>query len=341
MRILFITPFIQNMYKDIESEFVAQGHQVFVVQDKKFFADPFYVDRKFLKCLKNIIWNQESTQYWKRMFQSTEELNIPFDFLFVISGTSVNRYMVERLKKINPSMRSAIYTWDSCKFYRFDRHLRYFDRGYNFDIEDVKRDSRWILLPIYCKRTKFRQESRYKYDIFSIGSNHDGRYSFIKKILPQLQKTNIRYFIKIVTNPIKLSIRDRFFLRFTSNPRREEIKEEIAFSQGLENFELLSREKILARDYDEISQCSSCVLDDQRENQSGLTARFMWALAEGKKIITTNQAAYNYDFVSHEQVAIIQKRDPFMPLDFLQNNSYDKSNILPFIIDNWIKTILT
>lgn len=340
MRILFITPFIQNMYKDIEDEMTAQGHQVFIVKDKLFRAEPFFVDRRNFRFLKRIVWEIETKHYWNQMFKKTKRLNEPFDFLFVISGTSVCRHLLDRLRKINPQIRSSIYTWDSCNFYRFDRHLDYIDKGFNFDIDDVMKDGRWTLLPIYCRKKTIGQRGGFEFDIFSIGSNHDGRYSFIKKILPQLRESNTKFFIKIVANPINLSLRGRISLLFTSKSRRKEIKEEIAFSHGLENEDILSQEKIIAQEYDKISNSSACVLDDQRENQTGLTARFMWALADGKKIITTNQAAYRYNFTNHEQVAIISKTKPYLPIDFLKNNSYGRADISPFMVDNWVRTIL-
>lgn len=340
MRILFIANPVQNMYKDIEDEMIAQGHQVFIVKDKLFRADPYFAGRKYFRFLKRIVWKIEAEQYWDRMFEVTKELNEPFDFLFVISGTSVCRYLLDRLMSINPQMRSSIYTWDSCNYYRFDRHLDYIDKGFNFDIDDVKKDDRWSLLPIYCRKKIIKQSGNCEFDIFSIGSNHDGRYSFIKKILPQLRESHTKFFIRIVTNPINLSLRGRISLLFTSKSRRKEIKEEIAFSHGLENEDILSREKILAQEYDKISNSSACVLDDQRENQTGLTARFMWALAEGKKIITTNQSAYRYNFVNHEQVAIINKTKPYLPINFLKNSSYGRADISPFMVDNWVRTIL-
>ena len=87
---------------------------------------------------------------------------------------------------------------------------------------------------------------------------------------------------------------------------------------------------------------SRCVLDDQREGQSGLTARFMWALASNKKIVTTNKWALDYNFVSPKQVMIISKYKPRLLIDFIKSELKDEevSNCSNFRIDHWVNEVL-
>ena len=104
---------------------------------------------------------------------------------------------------------------------------------------------------------------------------------------------------------------------------------------------ILSPSQIINEEYQEICANTRCVLDDQREGQSGLTARFMWALAAGKKIITTNTCAYKYAFVNRDQVEIIDKNNPVIPVDFLQKIDFMKSDVKEFYIDKWVSTLLS
>ena len=343
MRILFIAPVIQDMYKDIEAEMVRQGHEVVVIRDQILRADPYKVSCPLLVPVKNIVWSKLSKKHWDNIIAYDERIRQPFDLVFVISGVSVNKQILNYLKDQNPNIRSVFYTWDACNYYRFDRFLSLVDKCYTFELEDVKNDSRWHFLPIYCKEQKQvqQQQQDYEYDLFTIGSSHGGRYSFLKKILPQLKENNVRYYIKVVTQPLSLSMRDKVRMLFLSKERKAQILEEIRFSNGLENKEILSETKILHDKYQKISDSSRCVLDDQREGQSGLTARFMWALAAGKKVITTNKWAYQYSFVSKEQVAIFDKNNPKMPLDFIQTPLYLKSDVREFYVDNWVATVLS
>lgn len=340
MRVLFIAPRIQDMYKDIEAEMIRQGHEVVVIQDKILRADPHIVRIPFLVPIKKIIWNILSKKHWDSIIAKDKNLIKPFDLVFIISGESVNKYILDYLKRKNPKLKTVFYTWDACNFYRYDRFLSIVDKCYTFELDDVKKDNRWIFLPIYCKESKHVNNYEYDYDLFTIGSCHDGRYSFLKKILPQLENNNIKYYIKVVTVPIIITIREKIKLFFLCKEKRSLRLEEIKFSHGLENREILSTEKIINEEYKKISNRSRCVLDDQREGQSGLTARFMWALADGKKIITTNKWAYQYSFVCKEQVRIIDKKDPVIPIDFLKETEYRKSEMKDFYIENWVNTIL-
>ena len=91
-----------------------------------------------------------------------------------------------------------------------------------------------------------------------------------------------------------------------------------------------------------ISQ-SRCVLDDQRSTQSGLTAKFMWALANHKKIVTTNKWAYEYKFVSPQQVLIIDKINPVISENFIKNPITEGKycDVSSFYIDRWIDELLS
>lgn len=328
------------MYKDIESEMIRQGHEVTIILDVKLSIDPYLVSYSFLIPIKKIIWNILSKRYWDKIIAHDKRLKQRYDCVFIISGVSVNKYILDYLKTSNPGIKSVFYTWDACNYYRFDRFLSLVDKCFTFDLEDSKNDKRWYFLPIYCIEPPQLVMSEYRYDIFSIGTNHDGRYSFLKRILPQLKNNNVNYYIKLVAQPITLSLRTMIRLLFLNNKKRTLLLEEIKFSYGLENKEILSEKNIPITVYQQICDCSLCVLDDQRDGQSGLTARFMWALASRKKIITSNKWAYQYPFVKKEQVKIIDKKNPIIPTNFLRDTIYEKSDVKEFYINNWISTIL-
>ena len=63
------------------------------------------------------------------------------------------------------------------------------------------------------------------------------------------------------------------------------------FKEQLEdnNDNLFIEYPINADDYNTIMEESECVLDIDRPMQTALTPRLVWALAAGKKIITSNQ----------------------------------------------------
>lgn len=319
MRILFIANPHLKLYQDIVDELEINNHEVVVIEDERIKFDPYYCGpffRMFIKAILFYVLNM-STRYWKKIIKNDNRLSNSYDILMALSGVSVNKFIISHLKTFNPNLRTILYTWDSCNYYNYSRLLSLFDKCYTFDINDSIKDKRWKLLPIYYKRQLDVISDKYKYDLFCVGTNHDGRYSFLEKIVPQLNSLKLNYYIKLVCdNDYKIN-EDKLGIKITKPISKEE--------------------------YVENMRCSRCVLDDQREGQSGLTARFIWALANNKKIITTNKWVLQYSFVNPKQICIVDETTPFISLEFLRNEirKEDCSNVSFLRIDNWVKELLS
>lgn len=338
-RILFVVNPCQNLYKDIEAEMLAQGNDVVTLIDKQFKYDPNFRNRGVLntisKPLKAFLWRKQVYKYWDSIFKQQWYSDRRFDILFVISGVSIDKKIVGIIERNNPGIKKVFYTWDSCNHYDFERFLTIMDSCYTFDIEDAEKNSKWSLLPIFYSEHESLMPT--KYDFFMIGSNHDGRYSFVKKVLPQLKNKGYSYFIKIVSGERKLSRKDKLRVSM-SNKKWGWLLDEVKFSNGEENIECLDRKGYSMKEYRSLLAQSRCVLDDQRDSQTGLSARFIWSLAMGIYIYTTNNRALSYNFVNPQQVIIIDKETPVIspiPTEPLQ-----KTDIAFFRIDNWVKTVL-
>ena len=89
---------------------------------------------------------------------------------------------------------------------------------------------------------------------------------------------------------------------------------------------------------------SKVILDTQNCNQDGMTARFMWALGAGKKIITTNRAAEINPFYTQEQIYILNENNINGILDFIKKELVVPAEIQLIIsqyrIDKWIDLLL-
>ena len=88
---------------------------------------------------------------------------------------------------------------------------------------------------------------------------------------------------------------------------------------------------------------SNCILDTDRECQTGTTPRVIWALALGKKIVSTNLNLKNMPFYNEEQIVFIDRNNPILDIDFVKSrkevftiNDY----ILNLRIDNWINNFI-
>lgn len=344
MKILFIASNHLSLYKEIEREILRQGNEVKTIIDKFNRYDPGVEKKDIRYYIKVFLWKTSQTHYWHRQISRNPVLSENFDCLLVLSGVSLTKYLVDYLNKKNPGMKKILYTWDSCNFYPFQRLLPFFEKSYSFDIQDVNNDSRWRLLPIFYLSASTSQTIKSEFDLFLVGTNHGGRYSFVKKILPQLKHNKIRYYIRIVTKPILNSKKRIIFnLIFGNQNNSYESKEAYYFSHGMENSEFISREPIPYDEYIYYISRANCVLDDQRDGQTGLSARFIWALANNKKIVTTNKNALDYPFVNKNQVFIIDKKHPIIPVQFIKSPLKNKeiTNISFLRIDNWVRQLLS
>ena len=88
-------------------------------------------------------------------------------------------------------------------------------------------------------------------------------------------------------------------------------------------------------------ECSSILLDIQKENQEGLSFRVFEALGYEKKLITTNKDIVNYDFYNPNNILIIDRENPHIPKTFL-NTSYStvSENIIKkYRRESWIQQV--
>lgn len=340
MKVLFIAFPYMNLYKDIIEEMENQGHSVTFFEDKSLKGDIKNLTFSTWFGLRKVLWKNKIKRYWQEAISSNVILSYKYDVLFVLTGYSIDTIIINHLKNISPEIKTVFYTWDTCNYYTFDKFLPLFDKSYTFDIEDAQKDDRWILLPIYHKCKESLSQNSYKYDISIIGTNHDGRYSIVKRLLPQINELGLNYYIRIVETRAKVPLKQllKYKLGLLSTYEEEEIK----LLSGKESFEYLTRNIICYDEYEEVSNSSLCILDTHRDSQSGLTARFMWALANKKKIITTNPHALDYDFVNPSQVYILGE-DSQIPQEFLLSQMTPDmlSNVDKYSLENWVKTILT
>ena len=349
MKILFLAFPHADLYKEIVKEMERKGHEVIVILDRLLRYDPYHCLSK-LKAVKKFIFVDTYNiynHYWNKMIATDARLSESYDLFLALSGVSVGERLIRHLETLNPHIKKVLYTWDNCTYYAFDRMLPWFDRSYTFDVEDVKANSEWKLLPIYCKAPAHNETQPNLYDIFSIGTNHGDRLSYFYRILPQLKVKGLSYYIKIIELQTTLSWKQQLkyhILKAVGNKKNEAYLHRIEFICDKEDKYGIKQNSYIAQNkYDELISQSRCVLDDQRSTQSGLTAKFMWALANRKKIITTNKWAYEYEFVSPKQVLIVNKNNPVILEDFIKYPIAEDefSDVSSYYIDRWVDELLS
>lgn len=349
MKIFFLASPYADLYKEIVNEMERKGHEVVVILDKTLRHDP-YLDSSKLKAVKKVIFVNTYdiyNHYWNKMIATDARLSEPYDLFLTLSGYSVGERLIRHLETVNPHIKKVFYTWDNCAYYAFDRMLPWFDRNYTFDVEDAKLNPKWNLLPIYCKAPTHNETQLILYDIFSIGTNHGDRLPYLCRILPQLKAKALSYCIKLIELQTTLSWKQSLkyhILKAIGSKKHEAYLRWIEFiCEKEDKYGIKQNYYIAQNEYNELISQSRCVLDDQRNTQSGLTAKFMWALANRKKIVTTNKWAYEYEFVSPKQVLIIDKDNPIISEDFIKDPIAEDefSDVSSYYIDRWVDELLS
>ncbi len=338
MNILLFTTTYLNLYSAIVDELREQGHYVCVIEDKILSGDPklkrnLYQRFKYKNDLNS--WDERVRDFWSI---HKEKIDNDYELFICLNGVSINDEIIRVIKDKNTRLKDLIlYAWDDLSFWNFNLIKTSFTRTFTFDLLDSRQYPDWRLLPPFFVKPKARIEDT-KYNLFMIGTNHDRRFLFINKIIKQLNRLNIdNNYIKLLKAKLGTNFQlIKSIFRFLSSSYRLNND----FNLGkMPNYTLES--PIGIAEYNAIMQQSKFVLDDVRPGQSGLAPRFIWALANNKKIVTTNQYAEQYTFVSEDSVVIINRNNPKLTKSFfVDQNSLTDDNFYSLEISNWVRILI-
>lgn len=311
MKILFLAPSYLNLYIPIQKELERQGHYVTYFEDR--FLPPIEWAHSWIR---KIIAGSRNPLivYWRHHLKKEKNLfGTKYDLLLCINGMSFHPILLNRLRRQNPNIRSSLYIWDTSNYLDYFKYYKYFDKVSSFDIDDCEKYNVSLLpfywLPIQNKKECYSND----YMLSIVGSNHDERLEIVEKIAKQLDNLNLKYCFKIYDAP-------------ETSPFH--IGKQLPFEETID-----------------IMQRSECILDTDRPTQSGTTPRVIWALALGKKIISTNTNLKRMPFFDNNQIALIDRDTPIIDFDFINkeyivNNNGTKDYIKNLRIDNWVKQLL-
>lgn len=312
MRLLLIAPPYMGLHLPIVAELQRQGHEVTFVEDQMFEYDWKYPYRSvYDRMLRRLNCSLRSPfrQYWKKKFEEMEELHRPYDGLIVVNGCSLCDYFFKKVKESSPDMKKTLYLWDNSSFFDYYFYRKRFDKVMTYDLDDSEK-YHVGLLPFYWIDSNCT--SPIKYQVSMIGSNHDDRLSIARRVAQQLKDANISYYIKVL-------------------------------DASLPEDDIVIHKPIAVESVQEIIAESACVLDTDRESQTGTTPRLIWALANGKKVITTNRNITRMPFYSSQQIQILNRTNPDVDLRFLQydNSAPIRSSYIEDLrIDKWVGKLL-
>ena len=338
--VLFISPSWMDIYKDVISELERQGYHVDYIPEEKFRNDSRSRDKKaFLLKKEELEFEEFINSHWTTLLLD-DKFDKAYDILFVIDGQSFRPVVVDFLKKRNPDIRCINYLFDTTSgVYEFDKNFDCFDKVFTFDVGESKKYG-IEFLPIYWVPAA---EVKEDIDLFGMGRYSKDRYKLFKEIKKISDIAGLKSILRLHTNVInnitlymvKYAIRK--ILGIVHGPSPEAYLSEFN-----------THETITPAEFRQLISRSRCIIDTSAPHQDGLTARFMWALGAGKKIITNNKSVRKYDFFSSNQIYVINNVHDLEThqdeLKFFLNTDYEETKTLRRIIeqyriDNWIKIL--
>lgn len=338
-KVLFIAPRYLNIYKDVIKGLTDLGYNVDYIPEYSSSFDPLNLQRKGYVKFPIVLFDLYLNHYWEKLLMS-DQYNKVYDILFVLDGQGINKQIFKILKDRNPSLKTINYLFDTTKgVYNFEKNFKYFDNIATFDNEEAETYS-IKYLPIYWIDES--DKPNYELDIFGLGAYSKSRYNFFSDLIAISKSCGLSYYIKLWTPGLK----NLKIYKFKSKIRKLfNLKEHIPLSVYQSDITTISA--INPKEFRGIIASSNIIVDSCAEHQVGLTARFMWALGLGKKIITTNKYVFQNSFCSTEQVflydmsSIINNADLYK---FINNTAFIpdecKKQIEHFRIDNWLKFLL-
>lgn len=340
--VLLIAPQYMNIYKDVIEELENQGYIVDFISAETFNDDPNNVRgniRYGSIFVKQKQFYSQNKERWKKKLASFP-YNKKYDILFVLDAQSLDGFIFEELKRRNPNLFSINYLFDTVKgVYKFNVFFKYFDKIITFDPVEAKQ-FHIEYFPIYWKNSEY--DVTYSYDIFGMGAISQVRYELFEDIKRQCEKMGLTYFLKLFSLiRIKLWVLYdlRCFLRKILGIGKYSISKDALKS------DFLTTNFISPTEFRKYIANSQIVIDTSAAHQDGMTARFMWALGLGKKIITSNQKVLGLDLYDANQIYVYTNSTDQSQLASFIKKKYTldakrKEVINKYRIDNWIVHIL-
>lgn len=251
-----------------------------------------------------------------------------YDWVLVVNGQTLSSPFLRRLRGDYPAAKFVLYLWDSLANRFHIRHnLSVFDRVLSFDHLDAQKYN-LLLRPLFYSRgfTKTASDSKQSiYDISFVGTAHSDRFAVVDHVKTQLASDITAFWYLYLQAPWVMH-----YYRLTK-PGMKNAR------MGDFEFKPLTKTKVQS-----VFSESNCILDIEHPSQVGLTIRTFETLGAQKKMVTTNANVRDYEFFREENICVIDRAAPDIPVDFLKSPfvPIDESTYVKYAIEGWLKEVL-
>lgn len=324
--VLLIAPEFFGYQIEISNNLKESGADVVFFDERP--KNDFFT-KAFIRINKNII-KKKITKYYDDILEKIS--NTIFDYIIIINIEAMTSEILKKLRVQQPSAKYILYMWDSILNKKNTAELiGFFDSVYSFEKQDCAKIKTIKFRPLFYgdsyKHIADTTISKTKYDFCFIGTVHSDRYNILQKIIELKNEIEIKFFFYMFFQK-----RILFWMKKITDPKFKKAK--------IKDFHF--RPLLPSQTMYYINN-SKIIIDIHHPNQSGLTIRTIEALGAKKKLITTNADIKNYDFYNEDNILIIDRINPKIPINFY-NSTYKEIPIKiynKYSISSWIQDILS
>lgn len=233
--------------------------------------------------------NLKTKFYGKKILNELKKNTEKQDLILTIKGDFIAPEYAKQIK--NYTKKSTAFFNDNIKRCpKIIGVLNCFDKVYSFEKEDCEKYNLKHKTNFIYNFKGVNLENEFSKTVFNI-SSLGKRVNLIVKIATELKRQKITYKILIFDRKKKL----------------------------INNLLVTSLQQTIPLDeVNKYIESAGCLLDLQRENQSGLSFRVFESIGLHKKLITTNIHIKEYDFYNENNILIIDSQNPTIPFDFFE-----------------------
>lgn len=333
--LLIIEPFF-GYGEIIEKELIKLGASS-VYRKEAAFLPAGIRDGFSLKTVLKWLCNPFGREKWTREFINEIE-SLHFDTLFVVENFPFKKYFLRYLKKKNPKIRLILFLWDTFKTQQphYTDYLPLFDCCYSFDRDDASKYDLHYYPDFYIEK-QIPSIPSCKYDIAFVGTMNRNSTRFRGSVLCKIQdfclNNGLKAYLYLYCPKIKT---DSFFKRLYHKIHDYKYNKEI---ERLCEYGFIHSNPIPIDEYNEVMSNTRIVLDLSHRNRQGMTINAIAAIANGKKLITTNERIKEEPFYAPSSIYIIDEENPFFDMSFIKQ-PYAPQDFSFLRMDNWLKHVV-
>ncbi len=329
-RILFLCTEFYSYYKIIIEEFERMGAKVRFVMIPRFSESPRnLLHSKSYFFFYHYLRNPQYRTKWTNSLIS-EIKDEKYDVLFCLGDVPFKPFFLKWFKNNNPYSQTYLFLWDKLSIvYVPPRIISLFDFKFSFDRDDCSKVKGLQYLPDFYLHTENARNQNKIYDICAIATYTKDRGYIALELKKFCDEHMLSAFIYLLKPVRKKSRIERLLNLHASDSFLE--------TYGHESF--LKENRLSADEVDIIQNQSHCLFDFSYKGRQGLTLNGIAAIAQGKKLITSNYRIKEESFYNSNNIYIYDYENPKFDVDFI-NTPVVPLNMDYLRLDNWLRYIL-